>query len=212
MEACNLLFVVSAPSGAGKTTLCDAILETFPDMGRSISYTTRSPRGKERHGVDYHFVSDEAFSTMVRDDAFAEWAEVHGHRYGTAKAALRSSSEEPVDVILEIDVQGAGQIRDQKLPGVYVFILPPSLDVLEARLRGRGTEDEAALRRRLTAAREEIRHAHRFDYIIVNDRLDEAVDRFRSIVTAERSRSDRLAPRLEPKFPGLLGTGAGRRL
>ncbi len=210
MEACGLVFIVSAPSGAGKTTLGDAILETFTDIRRSISYTTRSPRGRERDGVDYRFVTVDVFEDMVRAGAFAEWAEVHGHRYGTALEALRLQPGESADVLLEIDIQGARQIKDRLRTGIYIFILPPSAEVLEARLRMRATEKEADLRRRLDAVRTEIAEAHWFDYIIVNDRLEEAVGQFRSIVTAERSRCERLLPGLTARFPDLSRAGCGK--
>lgn len=207
MQACGLVFIVSAPSGAGKTTLGDGILETFTDIRRSISYTTRSPRGRERDGVDYRFVTEDVFEEMIRAGAFAEWAEVHGHRYGTALEALRLQPGESVDMLLEIDIQGARQIKNSLHAGIYIFILPPSMEVLGARLRGRATEKEAALRRRLDAARAEIAEAHWFDYIIVNDRLEEAVGRFRSIVTAERSRCGCLLPGLAERFPDLKDSG-----
>jgi len=201
MEACGLLFVVSAPSGAGKTTLGDAIIDAFSDIRRSISYTTRPPRGVERDGVDYQFVTEDEFEAMVRAGAFAEWAEVHGHRYGTAIEVLRFQPGRCADVLLEIDIQGARQIKERMSTGIYIFIVPPSPEELEARLRRRATEKESDLKRRLAAARAEIAEAHWFDYIIVNDRLEEAVSQFRSIVTAERSRCECLIPRLAAKWP-----------
>lgn len=186
----GLIFVVSAPSGAGKTSLCKRVVDLFIDLRHSISYTTRAPRGSETDGVDYHFVSEGRFLEMVANDEFVEWAFVHGNRYGTAEESLRRCEEEGIDVILDIDVQGAAQIRKKLERGVYMFVLPPSPLELERRLKERGTEGEEAIRARLLNAREEISRVSDYDYIIINDLFDEAVERLKSIITAERCRKE----------------------
>lgn len=184
----GILFVVSAPSGAGKTTLCDRLATELPNLAFSVSHTTRGPRAGEENGREYHFVTDEAFDGMVKDGAFVEWAEVHGNRYGTSRAELERLFSEGKDVILDIDTQGAMQIQDSGMHGTFVFILPPSMSVLEQRLRGRDTDDDSVIKRRLANAVGEIKLFKRYDYVIVNDVLDEAFDRLRMVVTVSRDR------------------------
>ncbi len=193
----GLIFVVSAPSGAGKTTLCKKVVELLPDIRHSISYTTRPPRVNEIDGVDYHFVSEEIFVKMVERDEFVEWAMVHGNRYGTAEETLRRYETEGIDVILDIDVQGAGQIRQKLKRGVYIFVLPPDHEELEKRLRGRGTEGNEVIKARLLNAREEIGRIVNYDYIIVNDLFEDAVDRLKSIIAAERCRRESILPQIK---------------
>jgi guanylate kinase len=191
MQKPGLLFVVAAPSGAGKTTLCKELMtrladEGEPDLRWSCSYTTRKPRNGEVEGMDYFFVSDREFDRMIAAGEFAEWANVHGRRYGTGNAYLEQSRQEGVDLLLEIDIQGASQLKDRHGEGHYIFVLPPSWQELENRLRGRNTEDEDEVKRRLDRAREEILEWTWFDYIIVNDDFKRAVDRMNSIVVACR--------------------------
>ncbi len=184
--------MVSAPSGAGKTTLCQRLLATDHQISFSISYTTRKPRPGERHGVDYFFVDEETFQRMVDQGAFLEWARVHDHFYGTAQEQVEEVLKSGRDVLLDIDVQGALQVREKLgQDAVLVFILPPSLEELERRLRARGTEDERTLKRRLSVAREEIAKATEFDYLVLNDDLEEAFDHFYAVLKAERQRTFR---------------------
>ncbi len=189
MERQGILYVVSAPSGAGKTTLCDAVVDIYPSLGQSVSFTTRQRRGNEVDGVDYHFVSRERFDAMVAGGEFVEWAEVHGNCYGTALATLRQAQQQGRDILLDIDVQGAAQLKRQHLPAVFVFIAPPSLDELRRRLAGRATDSEDVIAARLENARGELEQAHWYDYIIINDQLDAAVASFAAVIAAERCRT-----------------------
>ncbi len=187
-----LLLVLSAPSGCGKTTIVNQVMRDLPGLVFSVSHTSRQPRKGERDGVDYHFV-DTATFTEIRDRqprGFLEWAEVHGNMYGTSVEEVSRHQQAGSDVILDIDVQGAAQVRQRANP-VTIFIAPPSLVELERRLRGRGTEDENTLAVRLANAKKELACIPAYDYLIVNDRLAEAVDSLRSIIIAERSRQRR---------------------
>lgn len=186
------LFVVSAPSGAGKTTLLKRILATTPRVGFSISHTTRLPRTGERDGVDYHFVDRETFSRMREGHDFLEWAEVHGNFYGTSRQAVQATLNRGEDIILDIDVQGAHQIRDlREIAAVFLFIAPPSPAVLEQRLRGRNTDEAGVIALRLENARREMAESSWYDYLIVNDRLAEAEALLKAIIIAERCRRRR---------------------
>lgn len=189
------LFVISAPSGAGKTSLCRRILESVPGIEHSVSYTTRPMREGETRGVDYHFVDRPTFDRMVSQGRFAEWAEVHGNRYGTAIDEIERRSRAGIDVLLDIDCQGAAQIRGAYQGGVYLFVLPPSMEELERRLRGRGTDSAEVIARRIENARFEMGQSIKYDYVIVNDDFSQALARFHAIVLAERCRSFRV---LEP--------------
>jgi len=193
----GLLIVISAPSGTGKTTLCHMLLEEFPNMEFSISYTTRKPRPGELNGRDYFFVDRETFERMVEEGDFLEWAEVYGNLYGTSKSQVLKALEEGKDILLDIDTQGALQVKKNFPEAVLIFILPPSLKELERRLKKRGTDDEETIRKRLQIAREEIGKALEYDYIIVNDILEVAFERLRSIITAEKCRTDRLSAEIE---------------
>jgi len=192
-----LMLIVSSPSGAGKTTLCNRLRAEFSDLRFSVSHTTRHPRPGEQDGREYHFVDPTTFRQMVDAKAFAEWAEVHGNAYGTSFAEIGRAREEGSGVIFDIDFQGARQIRARVPEAVSVFILPPSLEELERRLRGRGTEDEETTLRRLANAKREIAHYGLFDYVVVNDDLDQAYLRLKSITIGERCRRRRHAPRCE---------------
>lgn len=182
------LYIVTAPSGAGKTTLVHAVLEREPGLALSVSYTTRPPRPGEVDGRDYRFVGKEEFLRLRDGGELLEWAEVHGNYYGTSRTWIETQLQQDRDVLLEIDWQGARQVRQMFPHAVSIFILPPSLEALEARLRGRGTDSEATIARRLAAAREEMRHVEEFDYVIINDRLERAIDELTAVVRAARLR------------------------
>jgi guanylate kinase len=183
------LFVVAAPSGAGKSSLVNALLEREPTISLSISHTTRPPRVGELYGRHYYFVERDAFEKQVAAGIFLEHAEVHGNLYGTSGTTVQELLAQGRDVLLEIDWQGAQQIRRSKPDCVSVFILPPSRAELERRLRGRGSDSAAVIEQRLRNSREEIGHAHEFDFILINDVFDEALADLQSIVRAVRQRS-----------------------
>ncbi|HZR02960.1 MAG TPA: guanylate kinase [Burkholderiales bacterium] len=180
------LFIVCAPSGAGKTSLVNALLEREPHIELSISYTTRIPREGEVHGREYHFVSRETFLAMATRGEFLESAEVHGNLYGTSQAWIDAKMREGRDIVLEIDWQGAQQVRRLVPSAIGIFVLPPSLDVLRRRLTARGQDSDDVIERRLANAREEIRHVGEFDYVIINQTFDVAVVDLVSIVRAAR--------------------------
>jgi guanylate kinase len=197
-----LILVLASPSGAGKTSLKNRLLAEFPGLRFSVSHTTRPQRGHETAGRDYHFVDRPTFEAMVERGEFAEHAEVFGNLYGTSLAELRPSSPGQTGVILDLDVQGARQIA-ARLPRVLsVFILPPSFEELERRLRTRADEPESSIRRRLSEARAEVEHYAMFDHLIVNDELDRAYERLRAVVIAEGSRRWRQAHRAEALLRG----------
>jgi len=187
-----LLLIVSSPSGAGKTTLCHRLLAEFSDVRFSISHTTRPPRPNEVDGQDYHFVEEGVFDQMVDDELFIEWAHVHGNRYGTAHAEIRSASLDGCDLIFDVDYQGAKQIKGQYPEAIGVFVLPPSIEELKRRLSSRGTETPESLDRRFKAALNEIEHHDEFDYLLVNDVIEEAYDRLRAVLLSERIRRPRI--------------------
>ncbi|MGQ9693331.1 MAG: guanylate kinase [Thermodesulfobacteriota bacterium] len=187
----GILFIVSAPSGTGKTTLCQAMTRFFPDLYYSISYTTRPPRPGDREGRDYYFITKAEFQAMVARGDFAEWAEIYGYYYGTSRAILEKKLQEGQHVILDIDGQGAKQLREQKWPGVFIFILPPSLEELKRRLTKRQTENPAAYEQRINKAKVEISEARWYDYIIVNDVLKKAQEELKAIILAEQCRRAR---------------------
>jgi guanylate kinase len=192
-----LLLIVSSPSGAGKTTLCGRLRSEFPDLRFSVSHTTRRPRPTEIDGREYHFVDTATFEQMIRIGAFAEWARVHDHLYGTSLKEIEIARATAHGVLFDIDHQGARQIKASLPEAIAVFILPPSLAELERRLRGRGTEDEPTTLRRLRNAKGEIEHYGFFDYVIVNDEINRAYEQLRSVVFAERCRRSRHALRCE---------------
>jgi len=180
------LFVVAAPSGAGKSSLVKALMELDAQVQPSVSHTTRAPRGQERHGREYFFVSDSEFEAMVRAEVFVEWAHVHNHRYGTSKKAIGERMSQGADVILEIDYQGALQIKTLFANAVTLFILPPSWDELRARLERRGEDSAAVIETRLENAAREMAHVDQFDFVIINESFDRALFDIKSIVHAQR--------------------------
>lgn len=196
MEGKGIVFVISAPSGTGKTTLIRELLRRLPGLTFSVSYTTRPPRPGEADGVDYRFVSREEFLRMVEEGAFVEWAEVHGDLYGTPKGALDPPPGK--DVILDIDPQGARRVKELRPDAVLIFILPPSLEELERRLRERKKDPEEVIRQRLANARNELEQIKMYDYTVVNDNVDRALQYLSAIVLAERSKTSRLLPEVTP--------------
>ncbi len=188
MTASGILFVLCAPSGTGKSTLVRRLVAEFPNFAFSVSCTTRAPRPSERDGHDYHFLSHEEFIRRRETGFFAEWAEVHGNLYGTPKAATLELLAAGRDVLFDIDVQGARQLRSSLGQGAYVFLFPPSPEELSRRLLGRGTETPQSLARRMAAAKDEIAHSPEFDYWIVNDDLETAYQQLRAIYLAEKCR------------------------
>jgi guanylate kinase len=187
-----MLVVVSAPSGAGKTSLCEWVVKAVPNLVHSVSHTTRAPRPHEVAGRDYHFVDEPTFRSMVARGEFAEWAEVHGHLYGTSRAVLEEYAVGGRDAILDIDTCGAAILRESYPAGVFVFVVPPSWDVLERRLRERHSDAEADIQRRLAQAREEVRHYAEYQYVIVNDDFSRAAEELKAVIVAERRRSSRV--------------------
>ena len=195
MSASGNLLIVSAPSGAGKTTLVKALLARDPQVVYSVSCTTRAPRAGERDGIDYLFVDDAEFRRRIAAGEFLEHAEVHGNRYGTLRSWIEAQLQADRDVVLDIDTQGAAQVRALMPEAVSIFILPPSLAELEDRLRARGTDADAVIERRLAAARAEIAHAGEYDYVIINKDLGAAIADLAAVVQASRLRHARQSVR-----------------
>jgi len=189
------LVVVSAPSGAGKTTLCHEVRSLVPELYYSVSHTTRAPRPGEKEGTDFFFVSEGQFTAMRARDEFAEWAQVHGYHYGTPAKALESALNRGLDVLLDIDTHGARQLRQRYPEAVSVFIMAPSMAELEARLRERKSDSSGDIARRLSQAREEIAAWRQYDYLIINRDVKDAVDQLATIIQAERCRTSRLTLR-----------------
>jgi guanylate kinase len=187
-KACCLLFIVSAPSGTGKTTVVERLVRVTDRLKLSRSYTSRAPRGDEVNGVDYNFVSRATFEQMIARGEFLEHADVFGNLYGTHARDTTRCLDSGDDVVLVIDVQGARKVRAVGLPHVAVFVLPPYYDALENRLRGRSKDSDEAIRKRLEVAREEVSAFEEYDYVVINDQLESCVERIRSIVIAERSK------------------------
>ena len=188
----GLLFIVSAPSGTGKTTVVEQLVERTPNLAMSRSYTSRPMRAGETDGVDYTFVTRQRFQSMIDAGEFLEWADVFGNFYGTCAADTERHLAAGTDLVLVIDVQGARKVRACGVAATTVFVMPPSFGVLERRLRGRSKDPEPEIQRRLSVAREEVAAFSEYDYLVVNDELDGAVERLRSIVMAERARLKRM--------------------
>lgn len=188
------LIVISAPSGTGKSTVLKQVLASIPDLRFSVSHTTRAPRPGETDGVQYRFVDRPAFESMLAADAMLESAEVHGQLYGTSRAEYQKACDEGSDLLLDIDVQGAAQLRTRFSGSVSIFLLPPSFQALESRLRGRGSESEASVRRRLDNARREVERCFEYDYLAINTTVEACVLAVQSVVRAARQRRTQLEP------------------
>ncbi len=193
----NAIYVaVSAPSGAGKTSICKEVMRMFPDIRYSVSFTTRPPRAGEVNGRDYVFVTEAAFRDMIAKDRFVEWAENYGHLYGTSKQTMEDFLDQEHDLLLDVDPRGARSLKEHYPDGIFVFVLPPSLDVLKERLKGRASESDLVMKKRLEKAMDEIQEVFWYNYVIFNERIEDAVDRLRSIYLAEKSRKERQMNRL----------------
>ena len=197
-ERNGCLFVISAPSGSGKTTLVRRLLESLDDIEFSVSLTTRSLRGSEREGVDYHFVTKDLFRQKVEQGEFLEWAEVHGNLYGTSRVETEMVRASGRDILLDVDVQGAAQVREAVHDAVTLFILPPSLQVLEERLRGRRQDTPEVIDGRLEEARREVHHYKDFQYVLVNESVEQTSDLFKAVVLAQRARPHLFQERIRP--------------
>ena len=184
----GLIFIISAPSGTGKTTLVRRVMEQLPNLRFSVSYTTRPPRANEREGEDYHFVSPSLFQEMVERGEFLEWAEVLGNRYGTARVNVRTLESEGIDLILDIDTQGAKKVLEKVTHPVLIYILPPSLEVLKDRLLKRGLDTPERIHFRLTNVRRDMEEARWYHYLIVNERIEDTVEKLKAIIITERCR------------------------
>lgn len=193
----GLLIVISAPSGTGKTTLSHMLLKAFPDMDFSISYTTRKPRIGEVNGKDYFFIDRETFKRMIKEGDFLEWATVYGHLYGTSKSQVTEALKDGKNILLDIDTQGALNVKKNFPGAVLIFILPPSLNELRKRLKKRGTDNEKTIEKRLKMAKKEIKNALHYDYIVINDVLEVAFEKLKSIITAEKCKTERLKRQIE---------------
>lgn len=191
------MIVVSAPSGAGKTTVVTRVLNELDGLRFSVSHTTRTPRPGEQDGVEYHFIDVPAFERLRDTGQLLEWALNYGHYYGTGVAELEKARRDGVDLLLDLDVKGAAQVRNKIADAVTVFVLPPSYADLERRLRGRGQDDEASIRRRLDVAREELSFYHAYDYAVVNEDVDSCVESMKTIIRAARFRVGRMGGRAQ---------------
>lgn len=196
-EGRGILFVVSSPSGGGKGTLIQRVLNKVANLSYSVSFTTRAPRNGELDGREYFFITPERFEQMVAAGEFLEWAHVHGKRYGTARRQVVQETSEGRDIILEVDVQGAASVRTLAVDAVSIFILPPSFEVLRQRLEARGTDSPEELDLRLRNAPTELKDYSAFQYLVINDDADRAADQIRAIVHAERARLNRQEPRIK---------------
>lgn len=207
----GILLVVSGPSGAGKGTICAAIRKVFPKLNYSISMTTRAPRKGEVEGISYFFRTNEEFEKLIKEDAFLEYARVYDHYYGTPKKYALDKIENGESVLLEIDIQGAMQVKQRYPQGVFVYVVPPSLDVLSARIHGRGTDSEEVIQKRLAKITDELAMAHKYDYIIVNDVLEDAVHKVCSILEAESCKLSRNEGQVEVIFNQYINKEVGSK-
>jgi len=194
----SVVFVISAPSGSGKSTLVRRVLDADPKLAFSISYTTRKLRGAEKEGQNYHYTDRASFERMIANGEFLEWAEVFGNYYGTHRRYLDQAAAAGRDLVLDIDVQGAAQLKEKIPDAVSLFILAPSREELEKRLRARSEDAEEVIQRRLREAAEEIRHYHQYDYVLVNHEVEQSVERLQSIIAAERMRRNRMEVAIRP--------------
>ena len=200
----GILVILSGPSGAGKGTICKALLEKNENLLLSVSATTRSPRVGEVEGVNYYFISKEEFKKRITNDGFIEYAEVYGNYYGTPESNVEEMLENGKDVILEIDIQGALKVKDKVKNGVFVFILPPSMEELKARIIKRGSETEESLMTRFKSAYQEINYVSKYNYAVVNDTVDSAVRKIESIIQAEKCRVDRIKETILESKEGII--------
>ena len=207
----GILLVVSGPSGAGKGTICAAIRKVFPKLNYSISMTRRAPRKGEVEGTSYFFRTNEEFEKLIKEDAFLEYARVYDHYYGTPKKYALDKIENGESVLLEIDIQGAMQVKQRYPQGVFVYVVPPSLDVLSARIHGRGTDSEEVIQKRLAKITDELTMAHKYDYIIVNDVLEDAVHKVCSILEAESCKLSRNEGQVEVIFNQYINKEVGSK-
>ncbi len=196
----GILLVVSGPSGAGKGTICSAVREKYPDLEYSISMTTRAPRNGETEGVSYFFRTDEQFKRLVEEDAFLEYARVYDHYYGTPKKYVLDKIQAGRSVLLEIDIQGAMQVKKRYPKGVFVYIVPPSLEILSQRIHARGTDSEEVIQNRLAQITNELSMMHQYDYVVVNDVLEDAVHKTCAIIEAEKCKLSRNEGQIETVF------------
>lgn len=196
----GILLVVSGPSGAGKGTICSAVREKYPDLEYSISMTTRAPRNGETEGVSYFFRTDEQFKKLVEEDAFLEYARVYDHYYGTPKKYVLDKIQAGRSVLLEIDIQGAMQVKKRYPKGVFVYIVPPSLEILSQRIHARGTDSEEVIQNRLAQITNELSMMHQYDYVFVNDVLEDAVHKTCAIIEAEKCKLSRNEGQIETVF------------
>lgn len=196
----GILLVVSGPSGAGKGTICNAIRKMYPDLEYSTSMTTRAPRNGEEEGISYFFRTDEEFEKLIEEDAFLEYARVYDHYYGTPKKYVLDKIQEGRSVLLEIDIQGAMQVKKRYPKGVFVYIVPPSLEILSQRIHDRGTDSEEVIQSRLAQITNELSLAHQYDYIVVNDVLEDAVRKTSAIIEAEKCKLSRNEGQIQTIF------------
>src|SRR5690554_4706619 len=197
MMSKGLLIVLSGPSGVGKGTVCTSLRKCNPDIVYSVSATTRSPREGEREGINYFYKSQDQFRQMIEHDELLEWAEYVGNYYGTPRSFVNETIHNGNDIILEIEVKGALQVKERFPQGVFIFLLPPSLEELKSRITNRGTESEDSIRNRMDVAVEELKLLEQYDYAVVNDKISSACDRIQAIITAEHSKRERMLPQVQ---------------
>lgn len=198
------IFVFSAPSGTGKSTIAEALMKRLDNLAYSISHTSRPPRGTEQNGTDYHFVSESTFRKMVERNAFLEWAPVHGYLYGTAFEAVKAQISAGCDILMDVDVQGGRNVKKQSPESTLIFLLPPSLEILKKRLTDRGTDDPKEIQKRLSKASGEIKNCSWYDYIVINDDLEKAVLEAQSIIVSARCRRVRRMDWVNARFENSL--------
>jgi guanylate kinase len=195
-----MFIAVTGPSGSGKTSVCKALLEMYPQLRFSVSLTTRPPRPTEADGKDYHFISEAEFRDRIRSGDLIEWAENYGQLYGTSRESMSVALKEGHDLLLDVDTRGARALKKTWPGGIFVFVIPPSIEVLENRLRSRGSETEETIRRRFNNALAEIREIVWYDYVVMNDELDAAIDCLRAIYVAEKCRREHMMVKIKPFF------------